>query len=367
MAGRGGWGRKFLGGLTLVLVLGCGVVAWRERSTLMSWYYVRSLARASDGDRERWAERVANLGETALPGLFNCLAQSDPNVCANARAALERMTHAWGVGDPRSVELALRLAREFGQFSPAGQRQTLDLAAGWFRERGCAKLVPSCGDLLGEAVGVGDADVRTAALELCGILLTQPGEDKPLHQTQRLVSDALRSGNEETRLRAIRLALHPGLVEVLKQVVELLGDDSPAIRRAALLAVGPAREVVHDDQLLPCLHDPDPEVRRLCETALGSRGLRPEYLELGRLLTDPRPTKRLQVLDRLSESTELDPGLWLRRLSQDPSPSVRVAAMRAMTQQSFVELSDRIDQMARTDPSPTVCQLAQFYLNARRR
>ena len=53
------------------------------------------------------------------------------------------------------------------------------------------------------------------------------------------------------------------------------------------------------------------------------------------------------------------------RLSHDSSPSVRVAAMRAMTQQSFVDLSDRIDQMARTDPSPTVCQLAQFYLTAR--
>jgi hypothetical protein len=62
----------------------------------------------------------------------------------------------------------------------------------------------------------------------------------------------------------------------------------------------------------------------------------------------------------------LDPGLWLRRLSHDPSPSVRVAAMRAMTQQNFVDLSDRIDQMARTDPSPTVCQLAQFYLNCPR-
>src|SRR5262249_16657006 len=134
-------------------------------------------------------------------------------------------------------------------------------------------------------------------------------------------------------------------------------------RRAALLAVGPARDVVHDDQLLPCLHDADPEVRRLCETALGSRGLRPEYLELGRLLTDPQPAKRLQVLHRLRDPTEPDPGLWLRRLSHDPSPSVRVAAMRAMTQQGFVDLSDRIDQMARTDPSPTVCQLAQFYLN----
>jgi hypothetical protein len=33
-----------------------------------------------------------------------------------------------------------------------------------------------------------------------------------------------------------------------------------------------------------------------------------------------------------------------------------------MTQQTQIDLSDRIDQMARSDPSPTVSQLAQFYL-----
>jgi hypothetical protein len=42
---------------------------------------------------------------------------------------------------------------------------------------------------------------------------------------------------------------------------------------------------------------------------------------------------------------------------------VRVAAVRAMTQQSFVDLSDRIDQIAREDGNPTVRQLAQYYLS----
>jgi hypothetical protein len=354
----------------LVLVLGCGVAAWRERAALMSWYYVRALARATDRDRERWAERVAKLGESTIPGVFGCLAQPDARVCANARAALERLTHSWGSGDPRTAELALRLARAFSQFSPAGQRQVLELAAGWFDQPGCDGLISACSHLLAEAAGTTDAGAQAVALELCGILLSQSGDSaqsgQSLDAARELVRGALRAGDVETRLRAIRLTLHPGMMDVLEQVASLLNDESPQVRRAALLAVGPARDVVHDDQLLPCLHDPDPEVRRLCETALGSRGLRPEYLELGRLLTDRRPAKRLQVLDRLRESTELDPGLWLRRLSHDPSPSVRVAAMRAMSQQSFVDLSDRIDQMARTDPSPTVCQLAQFYLKCPR-
>jgi hypothetical protein len=371
MARRGGWGRKITGGLVVVFVLGCAGVAWRERSTLLSWFYVRGLARASEADRDRWAGRVARLGDSAVPALYDCLARPDARACGNARAALELLTRSWGAGDARTVDLAVGLAREFAHFSAQGQREALELAAGWFAGPGDHPdgLVSACSRLVGEAAGAADADVQAAALELCGLLLTQPNDNqhKPLQPGQELIRNALRSPGVDNRLRAIRLTLHPGLTDLLEQVVGLLGDDSPEVRRAALLAVGPAREVIHDDQLLPCLHDPDPEVRRLCEVALAGRGLRPEYLELGRLLTDPRPAARLQVLDRLRGSTELDPGLWLRRLSHDPAPSVRAAALRAMTQQSFVDLSDRIDQMARTDPSPTVCQLAQFYLGCPRK
>jgi hypothetical protein len=75
---------------------------------------------------------------------------------------------------------------------------------------------------------------------------------------------------------------------------------------------------------------------------------------------------RLQVLDQLSRSPDLDLGLWLRRLSHDAAPSVRVAAMRAMTLQPYLDLTDRIDQMARSDGSPTVRQLAQYYLQCPR-
>jgi hypothetical protein len=376
MAGCAVWSRKFLTALLLVLLLGCGIVAWRERAALLSWFYVHNLSHASESSRQRWVGRVANLGEMALPGLFDCLTQTDALVCANARAALELMTRTWGSDDARIADLALRLAREFDRFSPAGQKQVLDLAAGWFRAgrrqptAARVALVSACGRLLGESAAVNDEDVRASALELCALLLNQPGEEqagKPLDPALKLAAAALHSASADNRLYAVRLSLHPGMADLLEQVATLLGDDSPDVRRAALVAVSRARDAVHDDQLLPCLHDSDQEVRRLCEQALIARGLRREYLELGRLLTDPRPAQRLQVLDRLRESTELDPGLWLRRLSHDSSPSVRVAAVRAMTQQSFVDLSDRIDQIAREDSDPTVRQLAHYYLTCPRR
>ncbi|HZV05789.1 MAG TPA: hypothetical protein VE999_11965 [Gemmataceae bacterium] len=375
MAGYAIWSRKFLSTVLLVFLLGCGIVGWRESAFLLSWFYVRNLASASEANRQRWVGRVANLGETALPALFDCLTQADTRVCGNGRAALQHMTHLWGYDSARTADLALRLSREFARFSPAGQHQVLDLAAVWFHEpaRQPDGLVSACGSLLTESVSVNDEVVRASALELCGLMLNLSGNEqsqqsgKPLDPARKLVAAALQAETTENRLRAVRLSLCPGMADLLEQVATLLSDESAEIRRAALVAVSRAREAVHEDQLLPCLHDSDPEVRRLCERTLIARGLRREHLELGRLLTDPQPATRLQVLDRLRESSELDPGLWLRRLSLDPSPAVRVAAVRAMTQQGFTDLSDRIDQIAREDGDPTVRQLAQYYLRCPRR
>jgi hypothetical protein len=368
MAGRGGRHRKFLIGLVVVLALAGGVV-WVERAPLLAWFYLQRLAAADEANREAWVGRVAGLGESAVPGLLQLLANPTPAPCRNARAALEKLADGWGFDDPRTAELCQRMGREFAHLSPAGQQQLLTLASGWYAARGDAPappaLMPPASRMVGEAAAVEDAEVQSAALDLCARVLIQPEHAEAIRPAQDLVRAGLRSSSSANRLSAVRLALHPGM-DVLEQVVALLGDAEVEVRRAALLTVGPARDVVPDECLLPSLHDPDPEVRRLCEVALGGRGLRPEYLELGRLLTHPKPATRLLVLDRLHRSPELDPGLWLRRLSHDASPAVRVAAMRAMTQQDGLDLSDRIDQMARSDPSPTVCQLARYYLTCPR-
>jgi hypothetical protein len=156
-------------------------------------------------------------------------------------------------------------------------------------------------------------------------------------------------------------------MDLLESVMVLLHDPEAEVRRASILAVGPADpQVVRDEVLLPSLHDSDGEVRRLTEAALRGRGLRPEHLELGRLLTHPNPKMRVQVLDHLREAPDLDPGLWLRRLSHDKTESVRAAAVRVMSRLTLIDLTDRIDQMARSDPSPTVAQIAQYYLSRKR-
>ncbi|HJT76361.1 MAG TPA: hypothetical protein VJ739_04090, partial [Gemmataceae bacterium] len=132
----------------------------------------------------------------------------------------------------------------------------------------------------------------------------------------------------------------------------------------AMFAARSAPEtVVKTENLLRWLHDPDEEVRRTCEAVLRGRNLSEEHLRLGRLLTDDRPATRLQVLSYLRADSDLEPGVWLRLLSVDPEPAVRVAAARAAVADPRVDLSDRLDQMVRSDPSPSVSRLARYYLS----
>jgi HEAT repeat protein len=153
-------------------------------------------------------------------------------------------------------------------------------------------------------------------------------------------------------------------VMLLGEVVPLLADGDAEVRRCAVLAVGASPSVISTDTLLPLLHDDNAEVRHLCEQALRSRGLEEQHLKLGRLMTDALPDSRLQVVDLLRrvQHLEPEPAAWLRHLSHDSSPAVRAAAVRAGAEQSASAFRDRLEQMAQDDPSPTVRQIAQYYL-----
>jgi hypothetical protein len=162
-------------------------------------------------------------------------------------------------------------------------------------------------------------------------------------------------------LRAAALASRPEIGQA-ELVVPLLKDSAPEVRRAAVLAVGPSRTFVTDDDLLTWLHDPDAEVRRLTEAALRSRGLRAIDVRMGRLLTDPRPAGRLELLVMLRDDDELDLCTWLRRLTDDPSPAVRAAAARLADERQVFQLADRLAEMAKADPDLTVRQTVSYHL-----
>ena len=360
--------RKWIvvGLFTAGALLGAGVAVWVERGPLLTWYYVGGLERATDQDRALWADRVAGLGEEAEPAVFACLGRADDGACRNAGAALERWAGRWGADDARAAALAGRMAKGFGDCSPAGRRAVLAAAALWFRPdsaKPADALLSSCARLVAQAAEVPEPEAHHVALSLCCLALDHMEDPKEMLPAGRaLVKKALRDESAATRLRAVQASVHPGM-ELVEEVAGLLKDPAPEVRRAALLAVGPEDEKkAPAKSLLPVLHDPDPEVRKACEAVLrNDQHLSPLCFKIGWCLYHPDPAERLNVLDYLQRGAEVEPGVWLRELSHDESPAVRLAAVRVMSQQDVVDLSDRLEQMADGDPSPTVRQMAGLY------
>ncbi len=366
--------RKWVVGtlLSLIVVAAAGL-AWRD--TLESWYYVRQLARAGAADRERLAERVAGLGAAAVPGLLDCLNGSDETVCANAGTALDKLGAHWGAGDARTVVLLRQIVEQWPRLSTVGRQQVLEAATNWVRAfpaegQPAEGFVPAAADLL--AAAAKDDAAIAAGLALCDCLMTTSGATAAREPACGLVRACLKSESAEVRLRAIQTSLRPGL-DLVEQVAVLLNDPAVEVRRAAIGVVGPPDKAVPDETLLPCLHDPDPEVRRLCEEALTDlRGLKPIHVRLGKLLTHPDYLVRMQILVQLRELQRLeevkniknpiDSGVWLCRLSHDPMASVRAAAASELAEQTRADCTRRLAEMARDDPSPTVCYLAGYYL-----
>jgi hypothetical protein len=360
--------RKLVIGAVLALALAGAALAWLERTPLLAWYYVRCLAQADESERDTWVERVAQLDEAAVPGLLACFRRDDARACGNARLALLRLAARWGQEDPRTAHLADQLTEGFSILSLSGQLNTLELDETLIRDAPSGAVSSEPAVLAGvhlveDAARTGDLDLHAHALPLGELLLATADRAEVRGADRELVQACLHDGEPHNQVRAVRLAQRAE-IHLLDQVVPLLRDPAPEVRRAALLAVGDAPAVVTTDDLLQWLHDPDAEVRRLCEEALRlARHLPEKHLRLGRLLTDPRAAVRLEVLECLRRDPDLEPGIWLRRLSHDPAAAVRAAAVREVARQDLAPLGDRLEQMAQNDPSPTVRQLARYYLS----
>jgi hypothetical protein len=354
----------------VLLLLGAGgAVVWVERHDLLAWYYLGKLEKSSGEDGKRWARRLAGLGERVVPELIQRLGRDDAELCANVQTAFNCLAEDWGRDDPRCAELINEAVKEFARLSCPGRRVVLETGRDWLDGPACSPvLVAACGRLLGEVCHGCPSEQQCLAIELALRVVRHRVEGDKLCAGRELVRSALRSADAATRVRALQLAVAPG-IDLRKEAVPLLQDAEPLVRRAAMLAVGEEPDAIATDNLLPWLHDADAEVRRLCELALRSpkRGLKPQHIELARLISDPRWEVRVTVLDHLGGADDLDPAVWLRRLSHDSSPAVRAAAIRAAGESTAVDLVDRLEEMAREDPSPTVSALARHYLSQRRR
>jgi len=362
--------RRYL--LFILIAFGAvGLCLWLGRTQIQARYCVYQLGRADAGDRDLWIARITNLDDAGVSCLIEGLKSNDHRSCDNFTTGLQTLGVRWGLDDSRAVSLSSKVADAFPGMSAAGQERTLKLVEAWLSagEKNGSRadeVLRQISRLLAQAAQEDIPLIRREAFSLADKLLAKVDHDPMILDACRDVArNGLNDAETDNRVHAIRLAQAPGM-NLLLEVVPRLRDHSQAVRRAAILALGPVPEVINDDTLFYWLSDPDPEVRELCEVALRGRGLQDHHIRLARIMADPRPTVRMQVIETIDQAPDLDPGVWLRRLSHDSCPAVRAAAARAAAGQSLVDLSDRIDQMAKTDPSPTVQQVARYYLSCQR-
>jgi hypothetical protein len=345
---------------------------WWQRTPLLSWYYLRGLATAEEADRAAWVERATSLDGDAVPGLVDLLRRGNPKACANAEAALSALVKRWGAIDPRTVKLADDLASAFGSLHNPGKEAVLEWYLATLRSGDSAGAPPpgfmdTGSKLLLMAARAPETGMRIRTLLLAEIMLLRAAPAKA-DIYRDLALDGFAAKDNAVRVRAIRLAMHEPLHNdkaLLERVLPFLKDPAPEVRCAALLAVGLAEEAISKEEMLPLLQDPNAEVRRLCEKALRGRGLTDSYIKLATLISNPRDGIRLQVVHFLhdAEDSVSGSGVWWQRLSEDASEPVRVAAIRfAAEDPAGVDFRERVLQMSRDDPSPTVRQLAVYYL-----
>jgi hypothetical protein len=342
-----------LSGATL-LIGGCALVFCY--GPLKAWYVVSALKRSDDATRELWVSRAVALGQPAVGHLLGGLQGPGGDACAEA---LHLLAARWGASDERTLALVARTLALCNNLNAEGQGRALALLAA------CSECLDDQGRtgglrLLEGACGQG-AEALPGALALASRLLGVTDGVAPI--AGRLARAALASDNEEAVVQAIAVCVHPE-VGLLEEAARLMKSGPPRVRQAAVLAAGTV-DGVREDALLACLHDEDAEVKRLAREALLARGLRPEQVELGRLLTHPRSLSRVEVLDRMREVGDVDPVTWVARLTRDPSAAVRTAAARAICERLFSDLSERLEEMGRSDPSPTVALLARYYHSLR--
>jgi HEAT repeat protein len=323
---------------------------------------------ADEANREICVGRVVALEEAALPRLFHGLAKADDGAALNIESALCELARNWQTLDPRSLPFLEELRGQF-PVVPAARRAALLRAATVLLNQGSDReLLPvGIAHAAADMIKAADADqsLRPEVLQLAGALVARVPPGQWLNVCRNLASKGLTDPDPKARVAALHLTMREAMQtehDILEQAVPLLRDSEAEVRRAAVLALGPAQELVSEDDLLPLLHDQDARVQQLCELVLRGRGLQDRHLELARLISDDNPAARLQVVQHLRGGSDLDVNVWLRRLSQDQAPAVRAAAIRAAAAQGNVDLRDRLAEMTRDDASPTVRELAAHYL-----
>lgn len=321
------WAWRVAAGLAVVVAGAGGWAAcnWTELQVRYTAYRMQTAS--NDEDREKWGHKLADFGDPGLSVLVELIRTGPPAVRASAAATVNAHLNSLPEGDPRAVTLCGQVLDAYAACDEGGQGAVLSLLPTIVKRDGIAHVT----------------------------------------QCRAVVEAGLKVSAVESRLTAIRAAMHPQ-VRMRVDVLPLLNAVEPEVRRAALVAVGPAVDdepVIGDEELFHWLHDPDEGVRTVCRDALVSRGRSDAEISLGSRLTHPLAGERLKLLLDLRYDDELlDPEPWLERLSRDPDPGVRAGSARVAVElavERHFPTPVWVGRLADSDPDRTVRRIAQFY------
>ena len=309
----------------LLLALAGGIFAgarWNQLNARYCGYKLRTAT--TDEARLKAACQLIEAGESGTPYLIETFRGGDAERCAAVTLAIRDYLRDLQPTDPRFAELCRPHALGFAEYSETGRESAFALVHDFLR---CpnAEFVPISRDI---------------------------------------VRRTLKQPSVELRVQAIHLAMRPDL-DQKADVVACLPAPEAEVRRAAMLAIGPAgpgSPAIGDEELFAWLNDADSQVQMLCEAALSTRGLEPEQIAAARKLTSPDAAERLKLLIDLRWNRDgiRDPGPWLERLSRDADPAVRAGAAR-VAYECKLSFAGWLDRLAKDDPDGTVRRIVQFH------
>jgi hypothetical protein len=327
LAGKRKW---FVFGVVLFLIL-TACVAGLNVSFLKTQYAAHQLrAATNDEDRARAANQLVNLGTPGLTKLIEFIQSGNDSCRSVSTTALNGYLSGMPDGDRRAVPVAGQLLDTFSRMDESG---------------------------------------RKAVLALMSNILKRTGNTYAA-KCREAIAAGLKTADTDTRVLAIRLALHPD-ANMRAELLPLMNDPEPRVRGAALFGVATTtdgEQVLADEDLFHWLHDPDEGVRKVCRDALVSRDRSESEINLARRLSHPDAGERLKLLyDLRYEDDVIDPEPWLERLSRDRDPALRAGAARVILEviaERKLSCPLWVARVSTSDPDPTVRRIATFFCKA---
>jgi hypothetical protein len=240
-------------------------------------------------------------------------------------------------------------------------------------------MLPPLRDVMNTGMIDRDVAVRVAALAEMGRLWSwTPGiTPTPVQETElgewkaglyRTVLRCLAYDDPKARVGAIQVRVaavsclgYLPLDHVASPAVSYINDMTPGagpVRRQVLISFARRRSLLTEDAVLKCLYDQEPGIPEMAELILKARGLNQEQISLGKMIFHPKPELRASVIPLLRSRRDIDPVVWLLQLTRDSEEMVRVGAVEALSSRLSPEVRRRLAEMAASDDSPKVRDMA---------